>query len=301
MEVENISRRTTTLRGCKALILLLLVVIDCPNSHTLVAARVAARVASPSSLQQSVTASRSNSLNSLVATRVALIPTLSTQPLFTTDNSPQRSASGTVSSGVQPVATPFPSAIAVPNSTLHDDLCLAGPELKLDEIEQFYITGYVYIEVGSPVNCSGFITAWDICYGVFAFRDELSEIWPCVWREKNGTYSLVGQNMIGFIPSQDNSTGNIRCREDEKADPYDYIEVEVGDFIGFFLPDNGLFVPEVNDPNANQLRREALGFVNQVNASELIEVGTNQRALVRARIGRCMVLPYHQHALNTIY
>ena len=148
----------------------------------------------------------------------------------------------------------------------------------------------MYLDVNDPVQCSGVVTGWDFCYGVFAFRTIRAEVWPSVWRRNGSDYDLVAQNKIGIVPNEDDVNGTIRCREGEMLDTYDYIEVKEGDFIGFFIPDNGLFIPKTTgsyDPDAYQLRRLAMGYTIKLLDNELVELSEG-RPLVKANIGKSL-------------
>ena len=150
-------------------------------------------------------------------------------------------------------------------------------------------TDKIYIDLNEPLRCSGVIVRWDYCHYVLGFRGTRSGIWPSIWQraENDSTYSLVGVNRITIIPGNEQDS-TVRCGS-YTPQPWELIKVEEGQYVGFFLPDSGLFVALSSfddDPGKFQLERESFGFTNFLNESELINSSTVLgRALLRAVIG----------------
>lgn len=151
-------------------------------------------------------------------------------------------------------------------SLLPQQTCLAGPEIK--EYDHFLIrTDRIYIDVSEPVNCSGIITRWHYCHRLIGFRDANVALWPCIWRRSNTSESFenIGCNGITIIPGEGDSH---RCSSyDPTVNPAELLEVEAGDYIGFYVPDSGI-LPSLADPevanNIYTIHRNESGFVNVV-------------------------------------
>ena len=134
---------------------------------------------------------------------------------------------------------------------------------------------------------------WEYCHYVLGFRSTPSGIWPSIWRraENDSTYSLVGVNKIIIVPGGNEEDSNVRCGT-YTPEPSELIKVEEGEYVGFFLPDSGLFVAVSSieiDPDKFQLVNEKFGFTDFLNESELINSSTFPgRALLRAVIGELL-------------
>ena len=150
-----------------------------------------------------------------------------------------------------------------------------------------FSNGYQYVS-DTGIECSGFITAWNFCHYVIGFRDQETELWAGAWRIENDVYNIVGLNVMVLDPAgHDGSL--FRCLE-YTIDPADWIEVMEGDYIGFFVPENGVFMGSASaesDPDHTQLMRSEYGYVENFKASDLEQVSnTFGRALLGAKIGK---------------
>ena len=97
----------------------------------------------------------------------------------------------------------------------------------------------------------------------------------------------VGCNEFAIIPG---AGEDLRCGEYAPTNPTKMIRVEEGDYIGFYIPDSGLFMAlsdSVYDEGHYQLERNETGFSNFIGDWELRNASsTAGRALLRAEIGQ---------------
>lgn len=165
--------------------------------------------------------------------------------------------------------------------------CYTGPS-TIDS-NTIFSTGKQYVS-SAGIECSGFITAWNFCHYVIGFRDQETELWAGAWRIENSVYNFVGLNVMVFGPA--GQGGQFRCLE-YPVDPADWIEVSEGDYIGFFVPENGVFLGSASaqsDPGHMQLQRSEYGYVENFNVSDLEEdTATFGRALLGANIGKHVI------------
>lgn len=179
------------------------------------------------------------------------------------------------------------TSFSVPLPTPTPHLCTIGRESDITS-DGIFLTDIVYFDLSEPVPCSGIIVSWHYCNFVIGFRSIPSSVWPCVWRRVNDTgYSIVGLNRITITPA---SGENYRCGNYTPR-PEELIQVEIGDIIGFYAPEEGLFIAAANPSEDSyfQFQRAESGFVNFVNDSELVQVSnTSGRALLGATIGKRM-------------
>ena len=152
------------------------------------------------------------------------------------------------------------------------------------------VTDHIYLDNSEPVPCSGVITRWHFCYVVIGFHNISSGLQPCVWRRSkpndSSGYKMIGCNKFTIIPG---NRDGLQCQHFVPLSPSDFIRVEKGDYIGFYVPDAGLFLPfslPDYDMDNYQLRRNATGSTLFIKDSELrnatIQPG---RALLSAEIG----------------
>ena len=121
---------------------------------------------------------------------------------------------------------------------------------------------------------------------MIGFRGIPASVWPCVWRRVNDTgYSRVGLNRITITPA----IGDEYHCSNYTPRPEELIQVEIGDIIGFYVPENGLFIAAASSSEDSyfQFQRAEPGFAQFVNDSDLVQVGsTSGRALLGATIGK---------------
>ena len=152
------------------------------------------------------------------------------------------------------------------------------------------VTDHIYLDNSEPVPCSGLITRWHYCFVVIGFHNISSGLQPCVWRRSklndSSGYKMIGCNKFTIIPG---NIDGLQCQCFVPSSPSDFIRVEKGDYIGFYVPDAGLFLPfslPDYDMDNYQLRRNATGSTPFIKDSELrnatIQPG---RALLSAEIG----------------
>ena len=212
-------------------------------------------------------------------TSLLVSPSLSTQAIEPSPSlSSSHAATSTSSSPVLPTLSPLPS----------QHTCTSGPEL-VQASGTVTTADRIYLDLSEPVNCTGVITSWYFCHYVIGYRDILSGLWPCAWRKSNDSsgYDKVGCNKITFVPGEGKQ---FRCRKYVPSHPSDFIRVEEGDYIGFYVPDVGLFVAfssSVYDEGHYQLERNDTGFFDFIEDSELRNAtSTPGRAMLNAEIGQ---------------
>lgn len=114
------------------------------------------------------------------------------------------------------------------------------------------------------------------------------ELWPGVWRREEDQFYLVGLNKLS-VDAPGFTNDFLPCLN-YTIRPEEWIETVEGDFIGFYLPNNGVFVASAtaeSDPDLFERRRNTFGFAENFTASELVRISTEfGRALVKAEIGR---------------
>ncbi len=187
----------------------------------------------------------------------------------------------TIVNSVVPTPTPLP-----PNT------CWSGPDTEEYQNVFGIGTNVVYLDLSKPINCSGAIISWRYCHRVIGFRHTSSGLRPCVWRRSNINdssetgYENVGCNTFIVVPGDGD---NFRCQSFVPSNPADVIEVEEGDYIGFYVPDSGLLPalsPVDNSAGPDQLlrARNVTGFTSYLKDSELVFVNSGS-ALLRAEIG----------------
>lgn len=175
--------------------------------------------------------------------------------------------------------------LAQSNENNGTGVCRTGPSTV--DSNTIFSNGKQYVS-DAGIECSGFITAWNFCHYVIGFRDQETELWAGAWRIENNVYNLVGLNVMVLDPAGHDGS-QFRCLE-YKIDPADWIEVIEGDYIGFFVPENGVFMGSASaqsDPGHTQRQRSEYGYVENFNVSDL-EPATNSfgRALLGAQIGK---------------
>ena len=166
------------------------------------------------------------------------------------------------------------------------EACTTGPAMI--QSNSIFVNGRQYLSDSGEVACDGHITVWHFCHYVIGFRHLEMELWAGAWRLEGDTFSLVGLNVItveppGFEEDQ------LRCMEYE-VDPFEWIEAKQGDYIGFYLPDNGVFVASASpqsDPEHRQNQVNKLGYAETFNSSEVeVAASSSGRALLRAEISK---------------
>ena len=173
------------------------------------------------------------------------------------------------------------TTISAQQSNATDTPCLTGPPLQ--ETNAIFANGRQYLGSTAEVQCDGVIISWHFCHHVIGFRHLEMALWAGAWRREEDEYNLVGLNVILVEPP---GYGENRLCVDYDVDPADWIETREGDYIGFFLPDNGVFIATTSapsDPGALQMRRIEHGYAESFNASDLGSV--SGRALISAQIG----------------
>ena len=165
------------------------------------------------------------------------------------------------------------------------EVCLTGPDMQ--ESNSIFVNGRQYLSDTGEVACDGLVTTWHFCHYVIGFRHLEMQLWAGVWRLEDSVYELVGLNVISVEPPG-YEEDQLRC-VDYQVDPFLRIEAREGDYIGFFLPDNGVFVASASpasDPDRQQMQRTEYGYADSFNASEVeIAASSFGRALLRAKIG----------------
>ena len=203
-------------------------------------------------------------------------------------NSTSLQATTTVSSIAAPASYSQLIRVTLTPAATQPQMCSTGPNIgKPYPYGGFTETSNtLYIDLSVPVPCSGIIVRWNYCHLVPGFSQSPAQIWPTVWRRANDTgYSLVGKNIFSVIPGSgtDYRCGTLIPRSCER------IQVEEGDYIGFYLPDSGVFVTVSTlqaDPGHHQLQKRSEGFADHLNDSELISAGNQTgRAQLGAIIG----------------
>ena len=212
-----------------------------------------------------------------------------------TQTSPSITSSSATSSVGMAVPTPPPLLLQ------RNNLCRTGlqfdnsswPDVADNGINanRIAVTDHIYLDSSEPAPCSGVITRWHYCYVVFGFRNVSSGLQPCVWRrsnpsDSNAGYEKIGCNEISIIPGE---RDGLQCQSFAPLSHFDLIRVEAGDYIGFYVPDSGLFLPfspPEDDTDSFQQKRITMGFAPFIKDSELrnatIQPG---RALLSAEIG----------------
>ena len=177
------------------------------------------------------------------------------------------------------------SPVATPSPLLPPDTCWSGPDTK--EFSSVIIgTSTLYLDLSKAINCSGAIISWQYCHYIIGFRDASSSLVPCIWRRSKAGYENVGCNSFTVVPGDGE---DFRCRDFTLSNPADVIEVEEGDYIGFYVPDSGLLpaLSIVDESDLDQLlrARNVTGFTSYLKDSELTLVLRSGSALLRAQIG----------------
>ena len=256
-----------------------------------------AATASQASLEVAPSPSQSTNVSPVLSTTTTLTQRV-TSPSRSADSSVEsispslsqatlNSASLSVQSTSVKPTTVYP---LVPSQTPHvpHHTCQTGP--KFERVRYtLLVTDRLYLDLSEPVNCTGVITSWYYCFIVISFRNTPASLLPCVWRKSNhseGGYERVGCNNFTFTPGQGDE---VRCKLSVPMFPSEFLRVEEGDYIGFYLPDSGL-IPALSasefDSGHYQLERNESGFASFINESELILASSSPgRALLRAEIG----------------
>lgn len=206
-----------------------------------------------------------------------------------TPSSTQVSSFTTVVSLTLPTPKPSP---------LSQHTCSTGPQftnmpipVDNDNAYRLAVTDHIYLDNSEPVPCSGVITRWHYCYVTIGFHNVSSGLWPCVWRrsklnDSSAGYERIGCNEFTIVPGE---RDGLQCQNFTPLSPSDFIRVEEGDYIGFYVPDAGLFLPfslSDDDTDSHQLQRIAKGYAPFIKDSELKNATTQPgRALLSAEIG----------------
>ena len=177
-------------------------------------------------------------------------------------------------------------------------ICTTGPAMT--ESNSIFVNGRQFISDSGEVSCDGFITAWRFCHYVIGFRHLEMAIWAGVWRLEGDNYHQVGLNIIVVQPPGYDEE-RLRC-VDHKVDAFDWIETKAGDYIGFYLPENGVFVASaspVMDPDHQQLQLIEYGYAETFNASQVeVAASSTGRALLGADIGKLSNKKAHELSLQ---
>ena len=180
--------------------------------------------------------------------------------------------------------------------------CMTGPSME-DPSNGILLNGRQYIEESSSVECAGVITVWHFCHHVIGFRHLEMELWAGVWRRAGDEFRLVGLNKL-TVDAPGFTNDFLPCLN-HTVPPEEWIETREGDFIGFYLPNNGVFVASAtteSDPSLFERRRNTFGFAENFNTSELVRTSTTfGRALVRAEIGRYNIPIHVCHNYATLF
>ncbi len=209
-------------------------------------------------------------------TESSSLPTQAISPLPSLSSS--YVATSTSNYPVLPTISPLPA----------HHTCNSGPDF-VETSGRLTTTKRIYLDLSEPVNCTGVITSWYFCHIVIGYRDIPSGLSPCVWRRSNDSsgYNKVGCNKIMFVPGDGEE---VRCRRYAPTYPSDFIRVEEGDYIGFYVPDVGLFLALSSseyDEGNYQLERNETGDSDFIGDRELRNASsTPGRALLRAEIGQ---------------
>ena len=168
--------------------------------------------------------------------------------------------------------------------------CTTGPSML--ESNHIFVNGRQYVSDEGEVECNGTVTSWTFCHYVIGYRLLEMEIWAGVWRRIGAEFNLVGLNVIVLDPPGFGGD-QFRCVE-RQVEAADWFEAQEGDYVGFYLPDNGVFVASAtpqSDPNRQQMQLSMYGYAEKFNASDLITAANDfGRALVRAYIGEEEIL-----------
>lgn len=213
-----------------------------------------------------------------------------------------------ISSSTTTYTSALSSSLVPTPSPLPPNICWSGPDTE--EFRNVIIgTSKIYLDLSKPINCSGAIISWQYCHYIIGFRNASSGLWPCVWRrsfnlsDSEAGYENVGCNRFIVVPGDGD---DFRCRDFLPSNPADVIEVEEGDYIGFYVPDSGL-LPALSIVNESTgldklLRvRNVTGFTSYLKDSELrIVTPQSGSALLRAEIGT-LILDTSTIILSTQY
>ncbi len=217
---------------------------------------------------------------------------VTTTPSSSTPIIPSIASSSTTSSVRVTVPTP-------PSFLQHNNVCRTGPQFDISSLpgdfntNRIAVTDHIYLDISEPVPCSGVITRWHYCFVVIGFHNVSSGLQPCVWRrsnlnDSNAGYEKIGCNEISIIPGEKEG---LQCKYFAPLSHSEFIRVEEGDYIGFYVPDAGLFLPfsSPSDDNTDSYQQQRIitGFSHFIKDSELRNVTTHPgRALLSAEIGR---------------
>ena len=165
-----------------------------------------------------------------------------------------------------------------------DETCITGPSTLASS--HIFVNGRQYFSDAADVECNGTVTSWFFCHYVIGFRLQQMELWPGVWRRDGDEFNLVGLNMIVLEPPGFGE--QFRCMN-YQVDAADWFQAKEGDYVGFYVPDNGVFIASAtaqSDPGRHQLQRDVYGFAENFTASELNQAASSfGRAIIRALIG----------------
>ena len=224
---------------------------------------------------------------------------LNVTPSSTQSTSPSRPITSSASTYIS--VSRRAGSISPTPSPSPQNTCLAGPDTK--EYQSVVIgTDKLYLDVSNTINCSGAVVSWEYCHYIIGFSNASSGLWPCVWRRSTSNdsepgFENVGCNQFIVIPGDGE---RFRCRDYAPKNPAHVIEVEEGDYIGFYVPDSGL-LPALSLPDDSQgleqflLVRNVTGFTANLKDSELRYVNPlSGSALLRARIGKICHPPHDQ-------
>ena len=196
-------------------------------------------------------------------------------------------------------------AVPIPSPLSQHNMCRTGPQFDnltdvADNIDAYRlaVTDHIYLDNSEPLPCSGVITGWHFCYVVLGFHNVSSGLQSCVWRRSNPNDSSAGYKNIGcneftIIPGE---RDGLQCQYFNPLSHSDFIRVEEGDYVGFYVPDAGLFLPfslPNDDTDSYQQQRIATGFAPFIKDSELRNATTQPgRALLSAEIGTAKGQPH---------
>ena len=181
----------------------------------------------------------------------------------------------------QTSAQPGPAA-----PQMSDAGCVTGPTMQ--DSNSIFVNGRQYLSDSGEVECNGIVTAWYFCHYVIGFRLVDMAIWAGAWRLKDDFYELVGLNVIK-VDAPGYGGEQLRCM-DIQLKASEWFDVQEGDYTGFYLPDNGVFVASAStqsDPEHRQMQRNIYGYAANFNASEVERAASSfGRALLRATISK---------------
>lgn len=181
---------------------------------------------------------------------------------------------------------------AQPRAATSDAGCTTGPTMQ--ESNSIFVNGRQYLSDSGEVECNGTVIAWSFCHYVIGFRLVDMAIWAGAWRFTDGLYELVGLNVIK-VDAPGYGGEQLRCVEFQ-LEASEWFEVQEGDYIGFYLPDNGVFVASAStqsDPDHRQMQRNMYGYAENFNASEVERAASSfGRALLRATISESSIIVY---------